>query len=180
MKRELLYPNFLLLMQMTEDYFWKNVFEDMAYGVSPYGTSMHNGTLYCNIKDKQFCYVFAGKPQQEVFDTLLHYFRTKLSLTPGREYTTVREAMEQQLQLRNYTSWKEIRKKNIRNILIVNYVLQFAKRCGFTMLQTQKLMNIVSVGFAFKFISNDDIVYDAETQRVLDIQWNDQFKHKLP
>ena len=54
MKRELLYPFFIDCCAFTEDKFWKSVFEDLAYGIAPYGAYVSKGAIMCNYKDKEF------------------------------------------------------------------------------------------------------------------------------
>lgn len=170
MKREILYPCFLKLTQMTEDYFWKNIFEDMAYGICPYGISIHNGILYSNIKEKQFSYSFMNKSYDDMFKTIIHHFKTKLNIATSGEYAAIRETLEQNLGISKYRTWKEIRKKNIRNILIINYVLNLSRQYQLKLSQTQKLLNLFFLGFAFKIISNDDVIYDPQTQSVSEIR----------
>jgi hypothetical protein len=154
---------------MTEDYFWKNIFEDMAYGICPYGVSIHNGTLYSNIKEKKFSYSFMNKSDDDMFKTIMHHFKSKLNISTSGEYAAIRETLEQNLGISKYKTWKEIRKKNIRNILIINYVIRLSKQYQLKLAQTQKLINLFSLGFAFKIITNDDVVYDFTTQCVSEI-----------
>ena len=47
---ELVYPFFLKCCEYTDDIFWKFVFEDLAYGKSPYGTYITKNFLCCNYK----------------------------------------------------------------------------------------------------------------------------------
>ena len=56
MKKELLYPIFLECCQYTSDIFWENIFEDLAYGKTPYGTYVSKNFLICNNKKKNFSY----------------------------------------------------------------------------------------------------------------------------
>lgn len=169
MKRDILYPCFLRVLTTIDDYYWKNIFENMAYGVCPYGTFIHQGTLYCNIKEKQISYHFASKPDADIRDTLLHYFRTKLSIGTLSEFMAVRTAMENTLLLSNYTSWKDIRKKNIQTILLINYALHVGKKHNLNINQVQQLFKDICTGFTFKWIDKDDVVYDPTSCSILHI-----------
>jgi hypothetical protein len=159
MKKEILYPCFLRLVAEVEDYFWKNIFEDMAYGVCPYGTFIHQGTLYCNMKDKKISFHFLNKPSDEIRDTILDYFRTKLNINTTKEYASIRTHIEASLSIDHYQSWKEIRKKNIQTILIVNYALSLAKQLNLTTPQTQKVLKALFTAFTFKTIAKEDVQY---------------------
>ncbi len=167
--KEIAYPCFLGAMDLTEDYFWRNIFEDLAYGLCPYGTYIYNGTLYCNTRDKQFSYQFANKPTREIYDAVVHYFKTKLSLSPANDFMSIREQMERSLSISQYSEWKEIKRKNIKSILVVNYVLDLAAACKLSMLKTQRLLNSISLMFTFKLITADDVVFDSSLGRIVHI-----------
>ena len=47
--------------QFITDKFWENIFEDLAYGKSPYGTYISKGSLTCKYKDKEFIYKIEKK-----------------------------------------------------------------------------------------------------------------------
>ena len=55
-KKEIIYPIFLECCQYTTDIFWENVFEDLSYGKTPYGTYITKDFLCCNYKEKEFSY----------------------------------------------------------------------------------------------------------------------------
>ena len=60
-KREIVYPIFLECCQFTDDKFWENVFEDLAYGKTPYGTYISKDFLCCSYKKKEFSYKIEKK-----------------------------------------------------------------------------------------------------------------------
>jgi hypothetical protein len=47
-KREIAYPVFLEACQYTEDAYWENIFEELAYGKAPYGTYISKDFLCCS------------------------------------------------------------------------------------------------------------------------------------
>ena len=64
---ELIYPIFLEVCKYAdEDIFWKYVFEDLAYGRSPYGTYITKNFMCCNYKGKEFSYKIEVTKQPEV------------------------------------------------------------------------------------------------------------------
>ena len=60
-KKDIIYPIFLECSQFITDKFWENIFEDLAYGKSPYGTYISKGSLTCKYKDKEFIYKLEKK-----------------------------------------------------------------------------------------------------------------------
>jgi hypothetical protein len=165
-KRILLYPLFLCLATLVTDYFWRNIFEDLSYGICPYGTYIREGTIYCNIKDKYFSYSFVGKPPDEVVATVIHLFKTKLSVTPSTEYVVEHETMEKALDLFQYKHWKDIKRKNIKDILLTNYIIARRMKEQLSLKKAQHLATELQLGFMFKTITNDDIVYDFTSGQI--------------
>jgi hypothetical protein len=70
-KREVIYPIFLKVMNITEDIFWKEIMEDLAYGVAPVGTYISKGVLCCNQSSKEFVYRFIDKDPQKIKEDTL-------------------------------------------------------------------------------------------------------------
>ena len=58
---ELIYPFFIDCCKYTDDIFWKFVFEDLAYGKTPYGIYLTKNFLCCNYKGKEFSYKIDSK-----------------------------------------------------------------------------------------------------------------------
>ena len=44
-KKEIVYPVFLECCEFSVDSFWENIFEDLAYGKTPYGTYINKNFL---------------------------------------------------------------------------------------------------------------------------------------
>ena len=55
-RKEILYPIFLECYNHSDDIYWQNIFEDLSYGISPYGTYFSKDYLCCNYKKKEFSY----------------------------------------------------------------------------------------------------------------------------
>ena len=67
MKKEIIYPVFLECCQFTIDSFWENIFEDLAYGKTPYGTYINKDFLCCSYKDKEFSYKIERKDSEKLY-----------------------------------------------------------------------------------------------------------------
>ena len=80
-KNELVYPIFLKCCEISDDDFWKYVFEELAYGRSPYGTYIKKGFLCCNYKSKEFTYkIDTQKDSQIIYDEIYDLLYNKLGL----------------------------------------------------------------------------------------------------
>jgi hypothetical protein len=63
-KKEIIYPIFLECCQYADDTFWENIFEDLAYGKSPYGTYISKDFLCCGYKKKSLVTKLRKKTQK--------------------------------------------------------------------------------------------------------------------
>ena len=86
------------------------------------------------------------------------------------DYLTQRTNFDQILQTISNKEWKDIKKKNIKDILIENFVITLKQKYSLTNQQTQKLLNLIIIGFNFKIIGNTDIEYDSINCKILNIK----------
>jgi len=163
-EKHILHPQFLCIE--TDDIFWRNVFEHLAYNVCPTGTYIDNDTFICHIKGKQFSYYFGDKSLSEIYDTIKPFLENTLHITSSNDYNIRKQSIEQ-LQVKY---WKDIKKKHIKDILIVNYVIKLYKKHNLPVQRGQYILNRLTMGFAFKLISSDDVVYNPETREIDDIK----------
>ena len=63
--KKIVYPIFLECCQYTNNIFWENIFENLAYGKAPYGTYIPKKFLCCGYKQKDSETVY-----KEVFSLL--------------------------------------------------------------------------------------------------------------
>ena len=84
-KKEIIYPVFLECCQYTNDIFWENIFEDLAYGKTPYGTYISKDFLCCNYKDKEFSYKIEKKPSNQLYSDIYGLLHKKLGLLSQRD-----------------------------------------------------------------------------------------------
>ena len=79
-KKDILYPIFLECLQYTTDTFWENIFEDLAYGKTPYGTYINKNFLCCNYKNKEFSYKIEKKNADQLYNDVFNLLAKKLGL----------------------------------------------------------------------------------------------------
>lgn len=167
-KKEILYPIFLKISQSLTDTFWVYLFEDIAYGICPFGTYIESETLSCNFKGKQFRYIFSDKSEETIKNDLISIFTTKLNIYSKIDYLKNRTNFGKGLQL-SYLSWKDIKKKSIKDILIENFVLSLKSKYNLSDMKTRKVLSLINMTFTFKLISTQDIIYDAKECKIIDI-----------
>ena len=161
-KKEILYPMFLECFQFTTDSFWENVFEDLAYGKTQYGTYINKNFLCCNYKNKEFSYKIEKKDPLLLYNDVYNLLVKKLGLL------SVRDKLNKKIDFNNIEedlknarkNWNNIRKKNIKDLLIENYVINMKNKYNLNVSQSRKLISTIFIGLIFKVFSVKDINYD--------------------
>jgi hypothetical protein len=160
-KKEILYPVFLECLKFINDSFWENIFEDLAYGKTPYGTYINKEFLCCNYKDKEFSYKIEKKDPEILYNDIYSLLGKKLGIL------SIRDKTNRQIDFQNIENelkecrknWSNIRKKNIKDLLIERYVLNMKTRYSLSYKQAQTLLSTIFIGLVFKVISVKDIKY---------------------
>jgi hypothetical protein len=168
-KKEICYPIFLQVSQFTKDNFWIFIFEDLAFGITPFGTYIDNSkTIHSRLKGKQFNYNFSNKTSKEIYNDLIDIFKNKLKIFSKLDYYIQKTQFDKMLEEKN-KDWKDIKKKNIKDILIENYVIEMKQKYSLSVSQTQKLLHCILLGFNFKLLINKDVNYDSEECKIKNI-----------
>ena len=160
-KKEILYPVFLECLKFINDSFWENIFEDLAYGKTPYGTYINKEFLCCNYKDKEFSYKIEKKDPEILYNDIYSLLGKKLGIL------SIRDKTNRQIDFQNIENelkecrknWSNIRKKNIKDLLIERYVLNMKTKYSLSYKQAQTLLSTIFIGLVFKVISVKDIKY---------------------
>ena len=162
---KLLYPIFLDCCKYTDDNFWKFIFEDLAYGKSPYGTYITKKFLCCNYKGKEFSYkIDLNKESKILYDEIYNILHNKFGLLSQKDKLKCRNIFNLQQNLaNNKDDWASLKKKNIKIILIEKFVINKKKKHNLTFRQTRKLFSVILIGLIFKTISKDNIQYSNGT-----------------
>lgn len=160
-KREIAYPVFLEACQYTEDAYWENIFEELAYGKAPYGTYISKDFLCCSYKRKEFSYKLEKKDAKTVFEDIYSLLTNKLGLLSQRERLDKRKAFSEYEDTikDSRQTWTDIKKKNIKELLIELYVVRMKKKHSLSLKQSRHLLSIITVALCFKVLTGDDICY---------------------
>ena len=162
-KKEIVYPIFLECCQYTTDIFWENVFEDLSYGKTPYGTYITKDFLCCNYKDKEFSYkIEKNKDTEQLYNDIFNLLSKKLGLLSQRDkikkkidFYNIEEEIKE-----GRKNWSSIRKKNIKDLLIEKYVIDMKNKYSLSIKQAKYLLSIIFIAMVFKVITVKDIHYE--------------------
>ena len=174
---ELLYPIFLECCQYTEDVFWENIFENLAYGNTPFGSYISKNYICCSYKSKEFSYkIDENKSSEVLFVELYNLFSKRLGILSGKEKSKKQESfhnMENSIK-NSRVKWNDIRKKSMKELLIELYVLRMKKKFDLTTHQSKHLLSFILMAIVFKNIKSEDVIY--ENNKITEIK-GISFKH---
>lgn len=168
--KDIVYPIFLECCSFCEDLFWENIFEKLAYGEAPTGSYINKGYICCTYKDREFNYKIVRKDPKVIYDELYHIFTTKLSILSMREKFKKKiefQLLETQIK-ESRTNWFDIKRKNIKKLLIEQYIIHLKNKHSLSMKTTHHLLSLIMLSIIFKVITSKDIIYD--NNKIVDIK----------
>ena len=154
-KRELIYPVLLECCQFTNDIFWRNIFEELAYGRTSYGIYISKNFICCSQRKKEFSYKIENKDPQVIFNELYNIFKNKVGIQSHQERLNNRKAfneLEDETKNNIKNNWNSIKKKNMKELLIELYVTKMKNKYFLTLEQARYLISIIYIGILFKVI----------------------------
>lgn len=175
LKKEIIYPIFLECCQYTTDAFWENVFEDLAYGKTPYGTYISKDFLCCSYRKKDFSYKIERKEAKKVYDEVHTLLVNKLGLISPQERVKQKKLFDEYENTMRFSrnSWSSIRKKSIKELLIELFVTRMKNKYSLTLKQSRHLLSVIFIAMVFKVITSDDIEYcDGSIQSIDGIEFS--------
>jgi len=157
-KKEIIYPIFLECCKFAVNIYWENIFEYLAYGICPYGTYISKDFLCCSYKKKEFSYKIDNNKNPEIiYNEIYDLLTQKLGLISQEEKLRKRNDYNQNENI-NKDNWNDIRKKNIREILIELYVLKVKNKYNLSFNQSKYLYSMILIGLMLKVILSKDII----------------------
>jgi hypothetical protein len=160
-KKEILYPVFLECCQYADDTFWENIFEDLAYGKAPYGTYISKDFLCCGYKKKEFSYKIEKKTADVIYEEVYNLLTKRLGLLSHREKAKKKKVFSDLEDSIKDTrkKWVDIKKKNMRELLIELYVTRMKNKHLLNAKQAKYLISIILIAMVFKVITSSNIDY---------------------
>lgn len=180
MKKEILYPVFLQTTQYTTDPFWIYLFENLAYGICPYGIIFSNdNSLCCRFKGKEFTFYFIDKTDEEIFVELQCILQTKCNINSKIDHFAQLEQISSLLEEYKDQDWNQLRKKNVKECLLENYVIDLKNTYNLTNNSMKKLYSHIILALQFKLLNQHDIIYDINIGKITHINGICMLNNKL-
>lgn len=156
-RKVLLYPLLLTACPYTQIEFWRNVFEDLAYGFPPSNTYIVNKYLCCNKVGSEFSYKLDQDiSSDEMYEELYSLLNKPLILTENDNKVIMinnyQNTMDMKVQM-------NIRKKNIKDMMIEKYIINVHEKYNLSYKQSKNILIFITIAMLFKTITNTDIQY---------------------
>ena len=160
-KKEIVYPIFLECCPHAKNSFWENIFEDLAYGKTPYGTYISKDFLCCSYRKKDFSYKIERKKSIQVHNDIYRLLTVKLGLFSPQEKIQHKKDFENLEITMRYSrdDWSSIRKKNVKELLVELFVARMKNKYSLTLKKSRYLLSVIFMAMVFKVITSDDIDY---------------------
>ncbi len=157
MPKELLYSCFLACTDYTDDNFWKNIFEELAFGVCPSSTYINKNYIISNSRGKEFVYKINPDLEPEtLFWDVYNLLSEKVGIKSTREIEEYKQNIDNSETI--YVTWSNIKKKTIRDAIILQYVLEQTDLYELSRSKSRELFNLINLGILLKFIVSKHII----------------------
>lgn len=175
---DILHPVFLNCCRLTVDKFWENIFEDLAYGVTPYGAYIQNNAI--NYKSKVgvtiSVIIYNDDPERtysNVYDMLSNTMNISSPDQRLQAQTTFKSFEDEYANSRE--NWSDIKRKNTKDILIDMFTVRMRTQNKLSITETQILRSKISTAILFNVIDSSDIIMkEGEIDSINGIEFKDR------
>lgn len=160
-KKVILYPFILKSCKYIKDPYWINIFEELCYGNSPYGTYITKDFLTCSYTGKEFSYKIQEKDPEIFYNEVYGLLSKKLGFMSNTEKDNKRRRfMEiETLNSMHDKNWSDIKKKSNKEMLVEKYVICMKKKHNLTNEKSKWLLSNIILHMFLKLITSKDIVF---------------------
>ena len=138
------------------DKLWSTVFEQMAYGIFPYGVNMNNNVISCMLENG-FTYNISNKKSSDIFNDLKVLIRPFIGVTHNDNIDTTKVDKTDN-ESEHVIKWNNIKKNHIKDMFMKMFVANMTDKYNLSPEMTDKLLRFIKIAIIFKIIDTDEIV----------------------
>jgi hypothetical protein len=144
-KRDVVHPLFLACKEHCPNEYWKGVFDDIAYGKYPKQIYVSGGMIQSSNKRKlSFCYSLKDKTPTVLVRDVIELLSNHTDLISNDEIKKKKDSNEQ-YKKDIWFQWKDIKRKHIKDILLMDYCMDLRKEYGWTMKKTSSVYQALTL-----------------------------------
>lgn len=156
-------PIFEKLANLTEDIFWKTTFLDCARGKLPRGFTFRNNLLTFKKGNKMTCLELTTN-LPESFTSTMNFFQSAAGIMSSQDRRKIKLKEEERILEQNEKDldkeWKDIRKENIKDVLLNEFIVDICERLEFNENEKRELITTIKKGIMLKYFNNDNILME--------------------
>lgn len=159
MDKKIIYSIFLEISKHTPDPFWKCIFENISFGKMNKYFYIYGNTIYSTNKNRMFIYTINPKQDFKITShELCQLFMENTNIFSSKNNNEKTCALEQKRAQKNIEQcWGNIKKKNIKETLIIDYINDMRIQYRLNWEQTKQLYNMIQLSFMLKCHNSSDI-----------------------
>jgi hypothetical protein len=182
-EKKVVYEHFEKCSQFTLDQFWRQVFQDCARGKFPKNTMYNVNNNIFHIKGKkEEIYTLTDDPKID-FQELKRLFSDELNMRSEQDKQQVKDKMiiiRQQIEDSFQGDWKQIRKKNVKDAILRDYILMMEEKYNLNETELQQLWKTITLGVSFNWINDKTILYnDRSIDEITNLQFDQDTRQFL-
>lgn len=156
-KKIVQYPIFLECVNYIDDEYWIDLYNDFAVGKFPKGIYISNNTLYIGSKWKNGGYNLLDKDPEIIANEVHDFIIQNTAIYSAQDINKRNQGRKEEKKQIEVERFNQIKKKNEKEMLIVNYVLKMKNKLKLSWSETKDLFNIIKIGFITRQITSNDV-----------------------
>lgn len=153
-------PIFEKCANLTDDDYWKDIFNDCAKGTFPRNFTFKNGIL-THKKGNKINRLEISESPIEAFQSSLRFFQEEGGNLSDRDRKRLQMLEEEKLlELANFSNktWKDIKTEKLRDILIAEFINNVCEKHDFDEEEKTELSTTIKKGLMLKYLDKNNII----------------------
>lgn len=164
-EQPVIFPIFEECKTFTLDSFWRDELGKLACNRFPpglrYDAAHHNLILKLDGKKSEVHALSEDSPS-DAFQTVMKILKTRYDMRSSRDLKVQKKAIAEAMKKRETDldcEFKNIKPRHLKDQLIMDYLLGLKTQYSLTAPEFKHLVSVVQLGFQFKSLSPNDVVY---------------------
>ena len=161
-QKEVIYSILTECSEIVTDEFWKQFYKDLATGKSTKGIYISNGVIQTSNKRNGFIYTITDKSPELIIHELHHLLTTYTNICSKKDMNKKRQILkeiEDELEEYKTAKWSSIKRKNYKNNLFIEYVINLKKTYDLSWSASINAYKLIISAFETKTHSSKDVNY---------------------
>ena len=164
---------FKLCSEISDDPHWKNILLDGYRGIFPKGISFKSGLLTYKHKEVKV------PPQvNDAYSEIVKFYKQVTGIRSPMDKERERyQQREQQSRQQEVKTWADFRSKNVRKLIISEYVCRLGSKYGLGSIQIRELVTLININVANGNIEDRDVeMVDGQVVNISKLTYDENTK----